>query len=169
VPDGATQFKCAPPIREAANREALWAGLAEGTIDCVVSDHSPCPPELKRPDTGDFGQAWGGISSVQLRLPVLWTEARGRGHTLADLARWTATAPTRLAGLAGKGVIAEGHDADFAVFAPEQAFTVDPRALHHRHPLTPYAGRRLAGVVRATWLRGQPVGEQPRGRLLRRG
>jgi allantoinase len=169
VPDGATQFKCAPPIREAANREALWTGLAEGTIDSVVSDHSPCPPELKRPDTGDFGQAWGGISSVQLRLPVLWTEARRRGHTLADLARWTATAPARLAGLAGKGAIAEGHDADFAVFAPEQAFTVDPRALHHRHPLTPYAGRRLAGVVRATWLRGQPVGEQPRGRLLRRG
>jgi len=169
VPDGATQFKCAPPIREAGNRESLWSGLAEGTIDCVVSDHSPCTPDLKRQDTGDFGQAWGGISSVQLLLPALWTEASKRGHTLDDLARWAAWGPAAVAGLAGKGAIAEGNDADFAVFAPEETFTVDPGALHHRHPVTPYAGRELTGVVRATWLRGEPVGDQPRGRLLRRG
>ena len=169
VPDGATQFKCAPPIREAANREALWAGLADGTLDCVVSDHSPCTPELKRLDVGDFGLAWGGISSLQLRLPLVWTEASRRGHTLVDVVRWTATEPARIVGLTGKGAIVPGYDADFAVLAPEATFTVDPEALHHRHPVTPYAGRRLSGVVRGAWLRGAPLGDGPRGRLLRRG
>ncbi|MDT3399516.1 allantoinase AllB [Streptomyces sp. B1866] len=171
VPDGATAFKCCPPIREAANREALWAGLADGTVDCVVSDHSPCTADLK---TGDFGQAWGGISSLQLGLPAVWTEARRRGHTLADVARWMSTAPAALAGLDRKGAVEPGRDADFAVLAPEETFTVDPAALHHRNPVTAYAGRTLYGVVRSAWLRGRRIAEdgvpgEPAGRLLERG
>jgi allantoinase len=170
VPDGATQFKCCPPVREAANRELLWGGLADGTIGCVVSDHSPCPPQLKRLDSGDFGTAWGGISSVELGLPVVWTEARRRGFSLADLVRWMAEGPARLVGLEHKGRIAVGYDADLCVFAPDDRFVVDPRRLHHRHPITPYGGRTLAGVVRGTWLRGQELtGDRPRGRLLTRG
>jgi allantoinase len=170
VPDGATQFKCCPPVREAANRELLWRGLADGTIDLVVSDHSPCTPELKRLDAGDFGLAWGGISSLELGLPVVWTEARRRGFALADVARWMAEGPARLVGLGRKGRIAPGHDADLCVFAPDEAFVVDPGRLHHRHPLTPYAGRRLRGVVRGTWLRGQELtGDRRSGRLLTRG
>ncbi|MES4902878.1 MULTISPECIES: allantoinase AllB [unclassified Streptomyces] len=177
VPDGATEFKCCPPIREAANQDALWQGLADGTIDCVVSDHSPCTADLK---TGDFGQAWGGISSLQLGLPAVWTEARRRGRTLPDLARWMSTAPAALAGLAHKGAIEPGRDADFAVLAPEETFTVDPAALHHRNQVTAYAGKTLYGVVRSTWLRGRkiadhgapahPTGQSPRptGRLLER-
>ncbi|MEV0276524.1 allantoinase AllB [Streptomyces sp. NPDC050610] len=173
VPDGATEFKCCPPIREAANQDALWAGLADGTIDCVVSDHSPCTPELKHPDTGDFDTAWGGISSLQLGLPAVWTAARRRGHTLDDVARWMSTAPARLAGLDRKGAIAAGRDADFAVLAPEDAFTVDPAALHHRNRITAYAGRTLHGVVRSTWLRGHKIADggaptAPTGRLLER-
>lgn len=169
IPDGATQFKCCPPIREAGNRELLWRGLAEGVIDSVVSDHSPCTTDLKRLDTGDFGAAWGGISSLQLGLPAVWSQARLRGHTLADVVRWMAGAPARLAGLPGKGTIATGYDADFAVFAPDDAFVADPYRLHHKHPVTPYAQRPLAGVVRSTWLRGEPVTGEPRGRLLTRG
>ncbi|GGZ61558.1 allantoinase [Streptomyces inusitatus] len=170
VPDGATEFKCCPPIREAANRDGLWAGLADGTIDCVVSDHSPCTADLK---TADFATAWGGVSSLQLGLPVLWTEARRRGHTLADVARWMSYGPARIAGLGGKGAIAPGHDADFAVLAPEETFTVDPARLHHRNPVTPYAGRTLHGVVRSTWLRGERIAARgvlaaPAGRLLER-
>lgn len=164
VPDGATEFKCCPPIREAANQDALWAGLAAGTIDCVVSDHSPCTADLKVPD---FGAAWGGIASLQLGLPAVWTAARARGFGLTDLARWMAAAPARLAGLAGrKGVLAPGADADIAVFDPEAAFTVDPAALHHRNPVTAYAGRTLHGVVRATWLRGRLIAEH--GRIIAR-
>jgi allantoinase len=170
IADGATQFKCCPPIREAENRELLWRGLAEGVIDLVVSDHSPCAPELKRFDIGDFGVAWGGISSLQLSLPATWTAARARGHRLTDVVRWMAEAPAELAGLHAKGRIALGADADFCVFAPDQAFVVDPARLHHRHPITPYAGRPLAGVVRSTWLRGRPVdGDRPTGTLLSRG
>ncbi|MGW1976405.1 allantoinase AllB [Streptomyces sp. NPDC001889] len=170
IPDGATEFKCCPPIREAANRDALWAGLADGIIDCVVSDHSPCTTDLKSPD---FATAWGGISSLQLGLPVLWTEARRRGHTLDDLARWMSRGPALLAGLAGKGAIEPGRDADFAVLAPEETFTVDPARLHHRNPVTAYAGRTLHGVVRSTWLRGRRVAADgtpggPAGRLLER-
>lgn len=169
IPDGATQFKCCPPIREAAHRERLWAGLARGAVDCVVSDHSPCTPDLKRLDAGDFGLAWGGISSLQLGLPAVWTEARRRGHTLRDVARWLAERPAEIAGLRRKGRIAVGYDADFCVFAPDEEFTVDPARLHHRNPITPYAGRTLTGVVRRTWLRGAEVGGEPAGRLLRRG
>ena len=169
VPDGATQYKCCPPIRDAANRERLWRGLADGALDLVASDHSPCPPELKQLDSGDFGTAWGGIASLQLSLAAVWTAARARGHRLADLARWMAEAPAELAGLPGKGRIAVGADADLCVLAPEATFVVDPFRLHHRHPVTPYAGRPLAGVVRSTWLRGQEVtGDHPHGRLLTR-
>jgi allantoinase len=171
IGDGATAFKCCPPIREAGNRDQLWEALGEGLIDCVVSDHSPCTPELKRPDVGDFGLAWGGISSLQLGLPAVWTEARGRGHALADVVGWMSTQPARLAGLRAKGRLAVGADADLCVFAPDETAAVDVTRLHHRHPVTPYAGRRLDGVVRSTWLRGTPVDLDagPRGRLLTRG
>jgi allantoinase len=170
VPDGATQYKCCPPIREAENRELLWEGLRTGVIDCIVSDHSPCTPELKRFDIGDFGVAWGGISSLELSLSVVWSEARLRGFTLHDVVRWMADRPARIAGLRNKGRIALGFDADFCVFAPDAGRVVDPAALHHRHPVTPYAQRPLAGVVRQTWLRGALAdGSAPGGRLLTRG
>jgi allantoinase len=177
VPDGATEFKCCPPIRDAINREALWRGLEAGVIDCVVSDHSPCPPELKASGSGDFGAAWGGIASLQLSLSAVWTVARGRGRTLDDVVRWMATAPARLAGLTAKGALVAGYDADLVAFDPDQAYTVEPARLLHRHPVTPYAGRTLTGRVRQTWLRGTalldpgrgaPDGE-PGGRLLNRG
>jgi allantoinase len=170
IPDGATGFKCCPPIRDRGNRDRLWQALSDGLIDCVVSDHSPCTADLKRLDTGDFGAAWGGIASVQLSLPVTWTEASSRGHSLTELAGWMAAGPARLAGLAGKGAIAAGYDADFAVFAPDETFVVNPSRLRHRNPVTPYAGARLRGVVRETWLAGVRVdGHTPRGRLLRLG
>jgi allantoinase len=170
IPDGATQFKCCPPVREASNREQLWRGLEDGTIDCVVSDHSPCTAELKRLDVGDFGLAWGGISSLELGLPVVWTEARRRGFGLTDVVRWMAERPAQLVGLQRKGRIGLGYDADFCVFAPDEAFVVEPNRLHHKHPITPYDGRPLVGVVHATWLRGEELaGDEPRGRLLTRG
>ncbi|MDF1602860.1 allantoinase AllB [Nocardioides sp. YIM 152315] len=169
IEDGATELKCCPPIREAANREALWTALAAREIDLVVSDHSPCTPDLKRRGDGDFAHAWGGIASIQLGLPVVWTEARARGLPLSDVVRWMATAPADRVGLRRKGRIAVGADADLVRFAPAEEFTVEPARLHHRNPVSAYAGRRLAGVVRETWLRGEPVGESPRGQLLRRG
>ncbi|MFC8850246.1 MULTISPECIES: allantoinase AllB [unclassified Micromonospora] len=170
VPDGATEFKCCPPIRDRANQDLLWAALADGAVDCVVSDHSPCLPELKRADTGDFAAAWGGIASVQLSLPVVWTEARRRGHGLADVVGWMATGPADLVGLPGKGRISVGGDADLVAFDADAGFRVEPGLLHHRHPVTPYAGQWLTGVVRSVWLRGEPVtGDAPRGRLLRAG
>lgn len=166
VPDGATEFKCCPPVRDAANREALWAGLADGTLTCVVSDHSPCTPELKRLDTGDFGAAWGGIASLQLSLPVVWTAAAARGVPLTTVTDWMARAPAGLVGLRGKGAVAAGYDADLVAFAPDETFVVDPARLAHRNPVTAYAGRTLRGVVRTTWVRGVPVTGEPRGRLL---
>jgi allantoinase len=167
IADGETAFKCSPPIREAANRELLWQGLRDGVLDLVVSDHSPSTATMKDLGRGDFGAAWGGISSLQLGLPVVWTQARGRGFSLGDVANWMAQQPARLAGLRRKGRIAPGYDADFCVFAPDESFTVDPARLHHRHPVTPYAGHRLRGVVRGTFLRGEPAGAAPpRGRLL---
>ncbi len=170
VPDGATQFKCCPPIREAANQDLLWQGLAEGTVDCVVSDHSPCTADLKRFDTGDFGAAWGGIAGLQLGLPAVWTSAAGRGVGLADVVGWMATAPADLVGLRRKGRIEAGHDADLVVFAPDASFVVDAAALRHRNPVSAYHGRELTGVVRSTWLRGRRVdGDRPHGRLLVRG
>jgi allantoinase len=169
VPDGATQFKCCPPIREHANRELLWEALADGIIDCVVSDHSPCPPELKKMTQGSFAAAWGGISSLQIALPVVWTQARTRGHSLADVVRWMAAGPAEIAGLSRKGRIAPGCDADLVAFAPDDSFVVEPGMLYHRHRLTPYAGQLKQGVVRRTWLRGTPVtGHRPAGQLLAR-
>ncbi|MFE6509699.1 allantoinase AllB [Nocardioides sp. NPDC057767] len=170
IPDGATQYKCCPPIREAANRELLWQGLRDGVIDMVVTDHSPSTPDLKALDTGDFGVAWGGISSLQLGLSAVWTEARARGFALTDVARWMSAAPARHAGLPGKGQIAVGHDADFAVLAPDDTFVVDAARLHHKNAVTPYHGRTLAGVVRETWLRGEKIDIEaaPQGRLLSR-
>ena len=169
VPDGATEFKCCPPIREGENRDRLWEGLCSGDIDCVVSDHSPSTPALKRQDTGDFGAAWGGISSLQLALPAVWTGARQRGASLVDVVGWMAERPAALAGLTRKGRIAVGYDADFAVFAPDETFVVDPARLEHRHALTPYAGRKLSGIVRQSWVRGRETGSQPFGQLLTRG
>jgi allantoinase len=171
IPDGATQFKCCPPIRPTDNRELLWRGLADGVVDCVVSDHSPCTADLKRLDLGDFGLAWGGIAGLQVGLAAVWTEARRRGCGLDDVARWMAEGPARLAGLQRKGRIAVGYYADFCVFAPDDTFVVDPATLRHKNPVTPYAGRPLAGAVRATWLRGAEVLDEdaPRGRLLTRG
>ncbi|MGW7099330.1 allantoinase AllB [Streptomyces sp. NPDC054838] len=170
VPDGASEFKCCPPIREAANQDLLWDALADGTIDCIVSDHSPSTADLK---TGDFATAWGGISSLQLGLPAIWTEARRRGRTLEEVVRWMSTAPAALAGLDAKGAIEAGRDADFAVLAPEETFTVDPAHLHHRNQVTAYAGKTLHGVVKSTWLRGTQIADHgtptgPTGRLLER-
>ncbi|ESW78985.1 allantoinase AllB [Mesorhizobium sp. C280B] len=170
IGDGETAAKVGPPIREDSNRERLWAGIADGTLDMIVSDHSPCTPDMKALDTGDFGAAWGGISSLQLGLPVVWSEARRRGYWLADVVRWMAERPAALAGLLHKGRLAVGGDADFAVFAPDEEFIVDPARLHHRHPVTPYAGKSLSGVVRETLLRGrriEPFG-RPRGELIAR-
>jgi allantoinase len=170
IPDGATQYKCCPPIRDEANRDALWAGLRDGMIDCVVSDHSSCTSDLKRLDTGDFGAAWGGITSVQLGLPAVWTEAAKRGFTLADVVGWMARRPAELAGLLRKGRLEVGSDADFSVFAPEEEFVVDAGRLKHKNPITPYDGRTLSGVVRSTWLRGSAINDaNPTGRLLSRG
>jgi allantoinase len=171
IPDGATEYKCCPPIRDTANREALWAGLRAGTIDCVVSDHSPCTPDLKGFYTGSFDQAWGGISSLQLGLAAVWTGARRRGYTLPDVVRWMAEGPARVAGLRHKGRIAPGCQADFAVFAPDETRVVDGDKLLHRNPVTPYSGRALSGVVQQTWLRGQLLDfdSSPRGELFERG
>jgi allantoinase len=169
IGDGATELKCCPPIREAANREELWAALGAGDVDLVVSDHSPCTADLKRRGDGDFGQAWGGIASLQLGLPAVWTGARERGHTLIDVVGWMAAAPAQRVGLGHKGRIAVGADADLVRFAPEERFTVDVAALRHRNPVSAYAGRSLDGVVRQTWLRGVPIDDEPRGRLLTRG
>ncbi|KUL35350.1 allantoinase [Streptomyces sp. NRRL F-4489] len=170
IPDGATEFKCCPPIREAGNQDALWQGLADGTIDCIVSDHSPSTADLKTPD---FGSAWGGISSLQLGLPAIWTAARERGHSLEDVVRWMSAAPADLVGLGSKGAIEPGRDADFAVLAPDETFTVDPVELQHRNKITAYAGKTLYGVVRSTWLRGQRINDgttltEPLGELLER-
>jgi allantoinase len=171
IPDGSTEFKCCPPIRDPANRDRLWEGLAAGDIDFVVTDHSPCVAELKRRDLGDFALAWGGIASLQLGLPAVWTGARERGHDLADVVRWMATAPADRVGLADRGRIEVGASADLCVFAPDESWVVDPARLLHRNPVSAYAGRTLTGTVRQTWLHGVPVdvGAAPRGRLLRRG
>lgn len=163
IADGATLWKCAPPIRDAANREGLWRGLAEGVIDFVASDHSPCPPALKQLDTGRFDLAWGGISSLQLSPSVVWTGAAARGHTLVELARWLASAPGDLVGLASG--ITPGAVAHLVAFDADAEFTVDAAALASRWPITPYDGMRLHGVVRKTYLRGDDPGPG-KGQLL---
>jgi len=158
IANGATQCKCAPPIRSRANREQLWKGLHEGVIDLVATDHSPCPPAMKRLEEGNFQSAWGGIASLSVALPVMWTEARERGFSLTDVARWMAEKPAHLAGCGGrKGRIALGYDADFVVFDPEAEFTVTRPQLHQRHAMSPYLGERLRGRVKRTYLRGRPV------------
>ncbi|MDQ6876237.1 MAG: allantoinase AllB, partial [Candidatus Dormibacteraeota bacterium] len=146
IRDGDTRFKCSPPIREASNREPLWSGLGTGVLDLVVSDHSPGTVAMKKLDTGDFGSAWAGISSLQLGLPVVWTLARQRGIPLGKVAGWMSTAPAALAGLGRKGRIQVGFDADFCVFAPDGRSVVDVTRLHHKNAITPYAGRTLDGV-----------------------
>ena len=158
ISEGATEFKCCPPIRERENREQLWAALRDGTIDMVVSDHSPCPPEMKLRERGDFMKAWGGISSLQLRLPVMWTEASARGFKVQQLTWWLCGAPARQVGLAQrKGSISVGFDADIVIWNPDGEFRVAPELIHHRHKLTPYTGEVLRGVVEKTFLRGQIV------------
>jgi len=175
IPDGQTLFKCAPPIRSRENCEKLWQGLRDGVIDLVATDHSPCPPEMKRLSERSFRTAWGGIASLSLALSVMWTEASGRGFTLADIARWMAEAPALLAGCdSRKGRIAKDFDADFLVFDPEAEFIATEKHLHYRHHVSPYLGEKLRGVVRATYLRGNCVfadGQFPgatSGRELRR-
>ncbi len=170
IPNGATAFKCCPPIREASNRELLWQGLEDGTIDCIVSDHSPSTIDLKDVVNGDFGVAWGGVASLQLGLSLIWTEARKRGIALTQVLEWMSAKPAALAGLNNKGRIALGYDADFAIFEPESAQVVDVTKLHHKNPISPYDGRALAGVVKSTWLRGKKIDFQTaQGRMLRRG
>ncbi len=175
IPDGATEYKCAPPIREGWHREGLWEALAQGQLDGVVSDHSPAPAAMKLPGEGDMLRAWGGIASLQLRLPAVWSGARARGYLPERLAAWLCSGPARLAGLAGrKGAIAAGLDADLVLWHPEQEFVVKETGLRHRHSITPWLGRTLAGVVEATYLRGEKIyargapDPEVRGRLLTR-
>jgi len=174
IKDGETVYKCAPPIRSRENCERLWQGLRDGVIDLVVTDHSPCLPAMKKLGEGNFRTAWGGISSLSVALPVMWTEASNRGFGVTDIARWMAEAPAHLAGLQmRKGRIAPGFDADFVIFDPDSKFIVMEECLHYRHHLSPYTGEELRGVVRATYLRGKPVfvnGEfpgEPMGREFR--
>lgn len=173
ISDGNTLLKCTPPIRSRANREALWQGLRNGSIDLIATDHSPCPPEMKRLDAGRFDLAWGGIASLSVALPVVWTDASERGFSLNDIARWMSAAPAALAGFSSRiGSLAPGREANFVVFDPDAEFVVTPETLHYRHPISPYMGQRLRGVVGATYLRGEPVYQagkfisSPRGREL---
>lgn len=175
IPEGATEFKCCPPIRESENKEALWRALGEGLIDMIVSDHSPCPPDMKRKESGNFLLAWGGISSLQLRLPLVWTAAHQHGYSLPQLSAWLSSAPASLVGLSQtKGAIEKGYDADLVIWDPDATFRVDAGLLHHRHKLTPYSGQILQGLVAATFLRGQKIYEKgdffglPSGELILR-
>jgi allantoinase len=176
IAEGRTEFKCAPPIREKENRDKLWEALGDGTIDFIATDHSPCPPAMKLADTGDFLSAWGGIASLELSLPAVWTEASSRGYAVRQLVEWLCSGPARLAGLEKrKGAIAVGYDADFVIWNRDSRFVVDPAKLHQRHKISPYAGRELLGVVETTFLRGRKIfdgGEfspSPLGQILRRG
>ncbi|MDQ0092860.1 allantoinase AllB [Paeniglutamicibacter psychrophenolicus] len=170
IPNGATAFKCCPPIREASNRELLWKGLEDGIIDCIVSDHSPSTIDLKDVENGDFGVAWGGVASLQLGLALIWTEAKRRGIKLETVLNWMSKRPAEIAGLHHKGAIALGNDADFAFFGPEDSFVVDVDKLHHKNPISPYQGKVLAGKVSRTFVRGVEVDfKTPHGKLIRRG
>jgi allantoinase len=175
IPDGRPEYKCAPPIRERVEQDRLWAGLARGEVDLIATDHSPAPPALKKLADGDVLNSWGGIASLQISLPAVWTSMAARGIPLERVAEWMSAAPARLAGLGGrKGSIAPGLDADLAILDPDTHFVVDGRALYHRHPVTPYDGARLRGRVKTTFVRGQVVFDAdemrgpPIGRLLRR-
>ncbi len=176
IQSGRTEYKCAPPIRDSRNNNGLWGALGKSTIDFVASDHSPSPPAMKCLDTGDFFKAWGGISSLQLGLPVMWTKSRRRKHTFRHLAQWMSAGPARLAGLEKrKGAIAPGYDADMVIWNPKERFVVQSKMLQHRHKLTPYANQKLLGVVETTLLRGELIYDRgrflgtPKGELLRRG
>jgi allantoinase len=176
IRSGRTEYKCAPPIRDFQNNRKLWAALGRGAIDFVASDHSPSPPTMKYLDSGDFFKAWGGIASLQLGLPAIWTKMRGQKGSLKHLVRCMCSGPARLAALEKrKGAIAIGYDADIVVWNPERRFIVQPRMLQHRHKLTPYANHALRGVVEATFLRGEMIYDRgrflgtPQGALLRRG
>lgn len=173
IPDGATAFKCAPPIRERAHRERLWQALVDGEIDLIATDHSPAPPAVKSIGDGDFLRAWGGIASLQIGLSAVWSAGSERGTPIESVAEWMCAAPARLAGLDGrKGIIAPGADADLVAFDPDARHTIDPSDLHHRHPVTPYAGMRARGRVRMTILRGETifhdgrVNPAPAGRMI---
>lgn len=168
IANAATNCKCAPPIRSAANCDLLWEALQNGDIDLIASDHSPCPPEMKQRGAGDFSLAWGGIASLQLSLSIVWTQATRRGIRMESIVQWMCNGPARLAGFAAsKGKIAKGYDADLVIFDPDREFDVDARSLHHRHPTTPYAGHRLRGVIEKTFLRGRVVADHPTGRECR--
>ena len=173
IPDGATQFKCCPPVRSRENREKLWQAIADGTIDMVVSDHSPCTPALKLLEQGDFLDAWGGISALQFGLPVMWTNLRNRGLEIADLTRLMCERTAAFPGLGSqKGSIDSGNDADLVVWDPDAAFTITRDLIQHRHKLTPYDGMELFGRVAVTYSGGRRVFEnghfpsQPAGRLI---
>jgi allantoinase len=158
IPDGATLQKCAPPIRSRENLEKLWEGLKDGVIDLIGTDHSPCPPEMKKLEEGNFKTAWGGISSLSLALPIMWTEAGRRGFTLSHIAKWMGEGPARLAGFSSrKGRIAAGYDADLVIFDAETEFVVTKDRLHYRYPVSPYMGEKLRGIVKATYLHGKQV------------
>jgi allantoinase len=176
IGDGRTEFKCAPPIRDSQNNEKLWEALNKGLIDFVASDHAPAPPAMKCLDSGDFLKAWGGISSLQLGLPAMWTKMRAQKYSLQQLVRWMCAGPARLAGLdKHKGAIAKGYDADIVIWNPEKSFSVQPKMLQHRHKLTPYLKQRLHGVVETTFIHGEMIYDRgrflgkPKGKLLRRG
>ena len=173
IPDGATLLKCSPPIRSRANQQALWQALSDGIIDMIVTDHSPCPPEMKRTNTGRFDQAWGGIASLSIALPLIYTEALRRGFTLDHIARWMSSAPATLAGISQQaGSLEPNREANFTIFDTEAEFTVTPDKLHYRHPISAYMGEKLRGTVKATYLRGQPIYQSglitdtPQGREL---
>jgi allantoinase len=176
IGNGRTEYKCAPPIRDSQNNKKLWTALEKGVIDFVVSDHSPSPPAMKCIDSGDFFKAWGGIASLQLGLPAMWTKMRAQNNSLEQLAQWMCIGPAQLAGLdAHKGAIAKGYDADIVIWNPEKRFTVQQNMLRHRHKLTPYLNSKLYGVVETTFLRGEMIYDhgrflgKPKGALLRRG
>lgn len=174
IPDGATDFKCAPPVRERSNNELLWQALEEGVIDMIASDHSPCPPAMKNAEAGDFMSAWGGVASLQFGLSIIWTLCRRRGISPEQMSKWMSEKTAQLAGLEGrKGLIAPGYDADLVVWNPDKSFVVNESIIHHRHKITPYTGQELTGQVHATWIRGQKVYEEgvfaaPAGKILLR-
>jgi allantoinase len=170
IPDGNPFFKCAPPIRDKRNNSRLWDALREGVIDFIATDHSPAPPALKHVETGDLTKAWGGIPSLQLSLPVVWTAAEQRGFTLTDVAGWLSAAPALLAGEQDqRGKIAQGFEADLVVWDPRQTFRVEEHLLHHRHKATPYLGETLYGVVKQTWLRGVKIYDSGKFTRLNQG
>ena len=173
IPDGRPEYKCAPPIREHSNREQLWQGIADGLITLIVSDHSPCTPELKHLENGDVEHAWGGISSLQFGLSIVWTEAKRRGISIEKISNLMSAGPAKLACLdTRKGKLASGFDADIVVWDPDATFVVDAARAEHRHKVTPYDGETLSGIVRATYLRGRRIWEDghvdsPKGKWIR--